>query len=129
MSVVEILVNKPEVEEALRKRNSLEKTELIEWNGYYGDISGSEAMSALFELGASFSTLISKLYIMSIQDWEELQDIYNMYCKLDSNKKSTLEDTSPLQRLREKRGTVLLNRDIQSDKRDFDGVEFSRRTR
>ena len=126
MAAIEIRVNKTEVKKELnRGSTSLKKNEEIEWNDYSGNISGSEAMCALFQLGSKFSTLISKMYTMSIQDWEELQDIYDMYCKLDSDSEYPDEKTPILQKVRAWRGTVLLNR----DKRDFEGVEFSRRAR
>lgn len=110
-SVTEKLINKPEVQEILKNKAKLEKNQSIEWNDYSGDLSGSEAMFALFELGAKFSILISKLYTMSIQDWEELQNIYDTYCKLDSNKDSSDEDISLLQRAREFKGKTYLTRD------------------
>lgn len=53
------------------------------WNEYTGELEGSEILRSYYETTAKFQTLISLFKTMVLQDFGEIRDIYDTYCKLD----------------------------------------------
>ena len=53
------------------------------WNEYTGELEGSEVLKSYYETTAKFQTLISLFKTMVLQDFGEIRDIYDTYCKLD----------------------------------------------
>ena len=83
MNSGEILLKKAETLIKIRNiYNSLTSMNL-NWDEYSWELEGSESLKAYYELVAKYKNLMYKFYVMAVQDWNEINEIYKTYCLMD----------------------------------------------
>ena len=79
----EILLRKAETLIKIKNiYNSLTSLNL-NWDEYQWELEGSESLRAYYELVAKYKNLMYKFYVMAVQDWNEINEIYKTYCLMD----------------------------------------------
>ncbi len=83
MNSGEILLKKAETLIKIKNiYNSLTSLNL-NWDEYRWELEGSESLKAYYELVAKYKNLMYKFYVMAVQDWNEINEIYKTYCLMD----------------------------------------------
>lgn len=81
----DIKLDKNEFEELYEREHKAFITKELEWDEYPGNLPRVESSLEYFKVLEKFQNLISKFYLMSVEDWEEIGNIYDTYCKLDGD--------------------------------------------